>query len=91
MTAAQDMRAIDPDLNVLAVASLVLGILGYVALPFVAPAAAIITGEIAKRQIARTGQAGFACARWGGILGALWFLLVLATGLLFFLTFQARG
>jgi hypothetical protein len=33
--------------------------------------------EIAKRQILRSGEAGLACARWGAILDALWFTLVL--------------
>jgi hypothetical protein len=66
------------DLNVLAVVSLVLGILGFVALPVVGAAGAIVTGEIAKRQILRSGEAGLACARWGGILGALWFVLMLS-------------
>jgi hypothetical protein len=71
------MGRANPDLNVLAVVSLVLGILGFVALPVVGAAGAIVTGEVAKRQILRSGAAGLACAQWGAILGALWFLLAL--------------
>jgi hypothetical protein len=77
------MQRANPDLNVLAVVSLVLGILGFVALPFIGAAGAIVTGEIAKRQILRSGEAGFACARWGALLGALWFLLMLCAVVLF--------
>lgn len=71
------MNEVRSDINVLAVTSLVLGILGFVALPVVGAAGAIVTGEIAKRQILRSGDAGLACARWGTILGALWFVLAL--------------
>ena len=72
-----------PDLNVLAVVSLVLGILGFVALPGLGAAGAIVTGEVARRQIARSGQTGMACAHWGRILGALWFVLALTAILVF--------
>jgi hypothetical protein len=68
------------DLNPLAVASFVLALLGYVGVaPVVGPALGIVFGEVAKRQIARSGQAGFRLARAGGILGAAWFVLVLGT------------
>ena len=85
------MREAAPDLNVLAVVSLVLGILGFVALPFVGAAGAIVTGEIAKGQIRRSGQAGLACARWGGILGALWFVLVLSAVVILSTVVALRG
>jgi len=71
------------DLNPAALASFVLGILGFVALPFLAPLLAIVLGEVAMRQIARTGQAGFAIAKAGTILGAVWFVVVLASIVLF--------
>jgi len=65
------------DLNPAALASFVLAILGFVALPLLGPLLAIILGEVAIRQIRRTGQAGFAIAKAGTILGAAWFVLVL--------------
>jgi Domain of unknown function (DUF4190) len=71
------------DLNPAALASFVLAILGFVALPLVGPVLAIVLGEVAMRQIAHTGQAGLAVAKAGTILGASWFVLVLGTIVLF--------
>jgi hypothetical protein len=71
------------DLNPAALASFVLAILGFVALPLVGPVLAIVLGEVAMRQIAHTGQAGLAVAKAGTILGAAWFVLVLGTIVLF--------
>ena len=79
------------DLNPAALASFVFGILGFVALPFLGPLLAIVLGEVAMRQISRTGQAGFAIAKAGTLLGAAWFVLVLASIVLFsFTTTTAR-
>jgi hypothetical protein len=56
------------ELNPVALASFVLAIIGFVGLlPVVSPALAIVLGEVAKRQIARTGQAGLGIAR--GVCG----------------------
>lgn len=71
------------DLNPAALASLVLAIMGFVALPLVGPVLAIVLGEVAMRQIAHTGQAGLAVAKAGTILGAAWFVLVLGTIVVF--------
>ena len=75
------------DVNPVAVASFVLALLGYVGVAVVVgPALGIVLGEVAKRQIARTNQAGIGLARWGAILGAAWFVLVLGTVLVSSLT-----
>jgi hypothetical protein len=71
------------DVNPLAVASLVLGILGFVALPVLGAAFAIVLGEVAKRQIARSGQSGSAVATAGRILGAVWFVVALGSIVVF--------
>ena len=55
--------------NTLAIISMILGIAGYVVLPFVAGIAAVITGHIARGQIRRTGEAGRGFALAGLILG----------------------
>jgi hypothetical protein len=65
------------DLNPFAVASLVFGILGFVALPFVGAVLALGFGWVARRQIAVTGDLGFGVARAGSILGGVWFILAL--------------
>lgn len=76
------------DLNTLAVASFVLALLGYVGVaPVIGPLLGIVFGEVAKRQIATSGEAGSQLARAGRILGALWFVLVLGLALVFGLTF----
>ena len=55
--------------NNLAVVSLISGVLGWVALPFVGAIAAIITGHMARREIRRTGEDGDALAMVGLVLG----------------------
>ena len=77
------MQQRSADLNPAALASFVLAILGFVALPLLGPLLAIILGEVAMRQIRRTGQAGFAIAKAGTILGAGWFVLVLGAIVIF--------
>jgi len=61
--------ATTPGNNTLAVVSLISGIVGYVFLPFVAHIAAIITGHMAKKQIAQTGEQGSGMATAGLVLG----------------------
>lgn len=81
------MQQRSADVSALAVASFVLALLGYVGVAaFVGPALGIVLGEVAKRQIARTGQSGAGLAKAGRILGAAWFVLLLVFGLLVSLT-----
>jgi hypothetical protein len=65
------------DLNAFAVASLVFGILGFVALPLIGAALALGFGWVARRQIAVAGDLGSGVARAGSILGGVWFILAL--------------
>lgn len=58
-----------PGNNTLALVSLIAGIAGYIVLPFVAHIAAIITGHMAKKQIAQTGEQGGGMATAGLVLG----------------------
>jgi hypothetical protein len=79
------------DVNPLAVASFVLALLGYVGVAaFVGPALGIVLGEVSKRQIARTGQAGLGLARAGTMLGAAWFVLMLGILVVFSLMTLGR-
>ncbi len=76
------------DLNPFAVASLVFGILGFVALPFVGAVLALGFGWVARRQIAATGDLGSGVARAGSILGAAWFILAMILWLVLLNTHQ---
>jgi len=55
--------------NVLAIVSLVLGAASFLALGPLASVPAIVTGHIARGQIAHRGEAGARLAFWGLILG----------------------
>lgn len=55
--------------NGLAVASLVAGIVGWTAFPFLASLAAVVLGHMARGQIRRTGEQGSGLALAGLILG----------------------
>lgn len=57
--------------NGLAVASLVLGIVGLFVIPFLGSVAAVITGHIGRRQIRERGEAGDGMALGGLITGYL--------------------
>jgi hypothetical protein len=75
-----------PSTNGLAVASLVLGIVGLFVIPFLGSVAAVITGHIGRRQIRERGEAGDGMAVGGlvtGYLGiAIWVaIIVFAIGL----------
>ncbi|WP_199423197.1 DUF4190 domain-containing protein [Actinotalea solisilvae] len=75
--------------NTMAVVSLVAGICGLTVLFFVGSIVAVITGMMAKKEIARTGEEGSSLATWGvilgwigiglGVLGGLFFVLVWGT------------
>ncbi len=75
--------------NSMAIVSLIAGICGWTVLPFVGSIVAIITGHMAKKQIAQTGEEGAGLATAGLVLGyvlvalAVAFLLlgILALGL----------
>jgi hypothetical protein len=59
----------NPPINVLAIVSLVLGIGSFVFMGPLASVPAIITGYIARSQIARRGEGGSQLALWGLVLG----------------------
>lgn len=75
--------------NTMAVVSLVAGICGLTVLFFIGSIVAVITGMMAKKEIARTGEEGSSFATWGvilgwigiglGVLGGLFFVLVWGT------------
>lgn len=58
-----------PANNTLAIISLVAGIAGLTVLPFLASIAAVITGHMARRQIAERGEGGSGMATAGLITG----------------------
>jgi hypothetical protein len=60
-----------PQNNGLAVASMIAGILAWIAAPVVAAVAAVVMGHMALGQIKRTGEAGGGMALAGLILGYL--------------------
>jgi hypothetical protein len=62
--------------NVLAVVSLVLALVSFCALPVLGAIAAIVTGHLARRQIAATGEEGAGLATAGIVLG--WVHLAIA-------------
>ena len=55
--------------NSLAIVSLISGICGWTVLPFLGSIVAVITGHMAKRQIAITGEEGSGMAMAGLVLG----------------------
>lgn len=55
--------------NSMAVVTLIAGIAGLTVLPFVASIVAVITGPMAKKQIAQTGEQGEGMATAGTIMG----------------------
>ena len=67
--AAQGYAAPAPANNTMALISMVAGILGWTMLPFIGSVAAVITGHMARKEIARTGQPGSGMALAGLILG----------------------
>lgn len=58
-------------MNGIAIASLVSGIVSWVALPLVAAVPAVVMGHLALKQIRRTGEEGGALATTGLVLGYL--------------------
>lgn len=61
--------AVAPANNTLALVSLISGIAAFVIIPFIGSIVAIITGHMAKKQIAQTGEGGGGMATAGLILG----------------------
>lgn len=87
-----------PPTNGLAVTSLVFGILGWILLPVLAPAMAVIFGHLARGQIRNTGEGGGGMAVAGLVLGyvnlALGLIAVLVLIVIFFIAaaaFQAAA
>ncbi len=97
MTTSIDQSKTRPATHLLAIASLVLSILGLLPiLPLVGSIAGIVTGVIARREIHNrpeeytgegTAKAGVILGWIGLVLGILAFLVICA-GLLFFLPFR---
>ncbi len=78
-----------PQTSTLAIISLVLGILGWVMLPVVAPIGAIITGHLARAEIKRSqGQiSGDGLAVGGLVLGYIQIALLVIGVIMLFLFF----
>lgn len=72
-----------PPTNGMAVASLVLSLVGWFMVPVIAPVLGVIFGHVARRQIENTGQRGGGMAVAGLVLGyinlALWLIGILVT------------
>ncbi len=75
--------------NTMAVVSLVAGICGLTVLFFVGSIVAVITGMMAKKEIARTGEEGSSLATWGVVLGWIGIGLGVLIGLAFLLFWGA--
>lgn len=58
-----------PRTNVLAIVSLVSGIVGLTFIPFIGGLVAVITGHMARKEIRTTGEAGEGLAKGGLITG----------------------
>jgi len=81
---ARDRGGEEAPLNGKAIASVVLGVCGFVVLPLLASVAAIVLGSLARGEIARGGTTrGTRLARVGILLGVagivLWIAVVAAT------------
>jgi hypothetical protein len=73
--------------NVMAIVSLVCGILSFVVLGPLGAIIAIVTGILAKKEIERTKQQGMGFAKAGLIIGAVNLILSLLLVLFFILFF----
>ena len=72
--------------NVLAIVSLVTGILGFTFAPFISSLAAVITGHLSLHQIKSTGEQGRGMALTGLILGYVMLgLALIAISIIIFL------
>jgi len=73
--------------NTMAIVTLIAGIGGFTFLPFIGSIVAVITGPMADRQIAQTGEDGAQLSKIGKILGwvglGLWVLGILGFALIF--------
>lgn len=74
--------------NTMAIVAVVSGVLGVTFLPVVGSIAAIITGHMARREIAQTGEEGSALALIGLILG-YGILALMLLGVIAFFVFVA--
>ena len=70
----------------MAVVTLIAGIAGLTLLPLVASIVAVITGPIAKRQIAQTGEQGAGMVTAGVVMGWIG-VAIAAIGIIVFILF----
>ena len=73
--------------NTMAIVSLIAGIAGLTVVPFIASVVAVITGHMARRQIAETGDEGGGLATAGlvmGWIGVVLGVLLIVAAVLFF-------
>lgn len=73
--------------NTMAMVALISGICGLTVVPFIGSIVAVITGMMAKKEIARTGEEGSGLATWGVVLGWIGIGLGIALVLFFLLVF----
>ncbi len=72
-----------PSNNSMALVSLIAGIAGWVLVPVIGGIVAIITGHMAKKQIAQTGEGGSGMATAGLVLGYVGVALGILGGIAF--------
>lgn len=80
-----------PGTNTLALVALIAGIAGYVVIPFIGHLTAVITGHMAKKQIAQTGEQGGGMATAGLVLGYIGLALSVLGGIIVVLALVAAG
>lgn len=73
--------------NTMAVISLISGIVGLTVIPIIGSIVAVITGHMARREIARTGEEGSGLATGGLIMGYIGVGLLVVGGLIAILVF----
>ncbi|MCL3859672.1 DUF4190 domain-containing protein [Actinotalea sp. K2] len=79
--------------NVMAILSMISSILGLTVLPVVGSIVAVVTGHIARRQIAETGEQGSGAATAGLVIGyvGVALLALLIVGAILFVTLVAAA
>lgn len=78
-----------PANNTLALVSMISGIAAFVVVPFIGSIVAIITGHMAKKQIAQTGEGGSGMATAGLILGYVGIAFVVLAVIIWIVAFGA--
>lgn len=83
-----------PRTNVLAIVSLVSGIVGLTFIPFIGGIVAVITGHMARKEIRTSGEAGDGLAKGGlitGYIGLGFSVLALVIVIIAFTVFAMSG